>query len=179
MALKLKKINSAQKRKLLLILRILLLTAAVLYLFFLFYNNYFNGKKIEVYFSTADANYLRAEDRTLTEDEDRYLQIFDELKAGPESEELVATIPEGSKLLDYQLEDELIILNFNQAFRDNHWGGSAGESMTVYSIVNSYTALAELESVKILIEGEEVESLAGHLDLTKPLMYNQKLTEGG
>jgi hypothetical protein len=50
--------------------------------------------------------------------------------------------------------------------------------LTVYSIVNSYTALSEVESVKILLEGEEVESLVGHLDLTQPLMYNQKLTEG-
>jgi len=171
-------LSAAQKRKLLLSLSILLLTAAVLYLIFLFYNNYLAEPKIEVYFSTTDAVYLQAENREKDEDSDLYFQIFEELKAGPESDKLLKTIPEGSQLLDYQLDNTLLTLNFNLALKTNHWGGSTGELLTVYSIVNSYTALSEVESVKILLEGEEVESLVGHLDLTQPLMYNQKLTEG-
>ncbi|MFN2341216.1 MAG: GerMN domain-containing protein [Halanaerobium sp.] len=178
MAVKKIRLTADQKRKLLLILRIVLLTVAVLYLFFLFYNNYYADNKYEVYFSTADANYLKAESREIDEDDDLYIQIFEELKAGPENEELAETIPAGSQLLDYQLENKLLTLNFNQALKANHWGGSTGEMLTVYSIVNSYTALSEVESVKILLEGEEVESLVGHLDLTQPLMYNQKLIEG-
>lgn len=166
-----------QKRKLLLILRILLLTAAVLYLLFLFYNNFILEKKLEIYFSTTDANYLRLEEREIDQEQDLYFQIFEELKAGPKSDDLTKTIPQGSQLLDYQLDNKLLILNFNQAFKDNHWGGSTGELMTIYSIVNSYTSLSDVESVKILLAGEEVETLAGHLDLTQPLMYNQKLTE--
>lgn len=177
MAAKKFKLSTDQKRKLLLLLRILLLTAAVLYLFFLFYNNYLLEKKFKVYFSTADAAYLKAESRKIDEDSDLYFQIFEELKAGPESNKLSETIPEDSQLLDYQLDNKLLTLNFNLALKTNHWGGSTGELLTVYSIVNSYTALSEVESVKILLAGEEVESLVGHLDLTQPLMYNQKLTE--
>lgn len=173
-----KKLSTDQKRKLLLILRILLLTAAVLYLIFLFYNNYLVEKKIKVYFSTADASYLKAENREIDGESDLYFQVFEELKAGPESSDLSETIPEGSQLLDYSLEGKLLILNFNLSLKNNHWGGSTGERMTVYSIVNSYTAFSEVESVKILLAGEEVESLVGHLDLSQPLMYNQKLTEG-
>ncbi len=171
------KLSADQKRKMLLILRILLLTAAVLYLLFLFYNNYLLEKKFEVYFSTTDAAYLKAESRSIDEDGDLYFQIFDELKAGPESDNLSKTIPEETKLIDYQLDNKKLTLNFNRALKTNHWGGSTGELLTVYSIVNSYTALSEVESVKILLEEEEVESLVGHLDLTQPLMYNQKLTE--
>ncbi len=171
------KLSADQKRKLLLILRILLLTAALLYLVFLFYNNYLAEKEFEVYFSTADAAYLKAEKRKIEEDSDLYFQIFEQLKAGPESEKLTRTIPEGSQLLDYQLDNKQLTLNFNLALKTNHWGGSTGEQLTIYSIVNSYTALSEVESVKILLAGEEVESLVGHLDLTQPLMYNQKLIE--
>jgi spore germination protein GerM len=170
--------NPDQKRKLLLILRLLLLTAAVLYLFFLVYNNYLLDDKIKIYFPNENANYLQIEERELAQDSDLYYHIFEELKAGPEDSELGETIPAGSQLLDYKIEEKLIILNFNREFRDNHWGGSTGELMTVYSIVNSYTDLDQIESVRILIEGEEVESLVGHLDLSQPLMYNQKLTEG-
>lgn len=177
MAASKKILSPDQKRKLLLILRVLLLTAAVLYLLFLFYDNYSADNKIRVYFSTEDANYLRLEEREIDQEKDLYFQIFEELKAGPESSELGETIPEGSQLLDYEIDGELIILNFNRALKDNHWGGSTGELLSVYSIVNSYTSLEEIKNVRILIEGEEVESLVGHLDLSQPLMYNQKLTE--
>lgn len=178
MAAENKKLSSDQKRKLLLILRILILIGAVLYLLFLFYNNYLLENKLQVYFATADASYLRAESRELDQEKDIYIQLFEELKAGPESDDLTETIPEGSQLLNYQLDNKLLTLNFNLALKNNHWGGSTGERMTVYSIVNSYTSLSRVESVQILLEGEEVESLVGHLDLSRPLMYNQKLTEG-
>jgi len=177
MTAKKSKLSADQKRKLLLILRILLLTAAALYLFFFFYNSYFAENKIKIYFSDDSANYLAAEKRDIDEDMDLYLQIFEELKAGPENDNLQNTIPEGSKLIDYQLENKFLTLNFNLALKNNHWGGSTGEQLTVFSIVNSYTSLDEVDSVKILLEGEEVESLVGHLDLTQPLLYNQKLTK--
>lgn len=176
MAEKNKKVNFDKKRKILLILRILLLTAAFLYLLFFFYNNYLAEEKLEIYFSSPNANYLIAEKRSLDEEADLYFQLFEELLLGPENKELAGTIPDKTKLLDYQLEEKLLTLNFNLKLRTNHWGGSTGEIMTVYSIVNTYTALAEVESVKILLEGEKIETLVGHLDLTRPLRYNKKLT---
>jgi len=178
MAAKKKQNKADKKRKLLLVLRILLLTAALLYLFFFFYNNNFADYKAKIYFSSVDANYLKFEERVLDESNDFYFQLFKELKAGPENKELRETIPEESKLLGYQLEEKVLTLNFSLELRNNHWGGSTGETMTIYSIVNTYTSLDEIESVKILLEGEEVETLVGHLDLTQPLMYNQKLTVG-
>jgi spore germination protein GerM len=177
MAAQKKNLNGNQKRKILLVLRILLLTAAVLYLLFFLYNNYFVQNKVELYFASADANYLRVEKRTIDEESDLFIQLFEELKAGPENSELTKTIPTASRLLNYELEGKLLTLNFSLELRSNHWGGSTGEIMTVYSIVNTYTALAEVDKVRILLDGKQVETLVGHLDLTEPLMYNQKLTE--
>lgn len=168
-------LNPDQKRKMLLILRIVLLTAAVFYLLFLLYNNYFAEEKYEVYYATADANFLKAEERVIDQEKDLYFELFEELKAGPESSELRITIPENSELIDYKIETKKITLNFNSALKTNHWGGSAGEQMTVYSIVNTYTNLDQIDSVEILLEGKNIESLVGHLDLSQPLIYNQKL----
>ena len=171
-------LNADQKRKILLVLRILVLTAAVIYLVFFVINNFSaDDNKFSVYFSNSDATFLEAEKREINEEEDIYLQLFKELKAGPETNKLRPSIPEGSSLLDYKIEDKTIILNFNEELRVNHWGGSTGETMTVYSIVNTYTSLKEIEKVKILLEEKEIETLVGHLDLTGPLMYNQKLVE--
>ncbi len=164
------------KRKILAVLRILVLTAAVIYLIFFFTNRFFGEpEQIKVFFSTEDAMYLKAENREIEEDTEIYIQIIEELKAGPVSDSLRPTIPEGVELLDYEIDEQNITLNFNRELRDNHWGGSTGELLTVYSIVNSYTYLEDLDSVTIILEGQGIETLVGHLDLTKPLVYNQKL----
>jgi hypothetical protein len=164
------------KRKILAVLRILVLTAAVVYLIFILSSNFFGDQEIiKVFFSTEDAMYLKSETRDIDQEKDLYYQIMEELIAGPEAESLRATIPDGVELLDYNIEDKNITLNFNNELRENHWGGSAGELLTVYSIVNSYTFFKEIDSVSIILEGEEVDSLVGHLDLSEPLMYNQEL----
>ena len=51
-----------------------------------------------------------------------------------------------------------------------HTGGSLDEALTVYAIVNALAAnLPGVSTVQILIEGQEVDSLVGHLDLRHPL----------
>ena len=54
--------------------------------------------------------------------------------------------------------------------RTAHAGGSLNEALTVYTIVHALTAnLPGITSVQILIDGREVDSLAGHIDLRHPL----------
>ncbi len=51
-----------------------------------------------------------------------------------------------------------------------HTGGSLDEALTVYAIVNVLAAnLPGVTAVQILVEGQEVDSLVGHLDLRHPL----------
>jgi hypothetical protein len=48
--------------------------------------------------------------------------------------------------------------------------------MTVYTIVNAVlTNLPNLEQVQILVGGQEVDTLAGHVDLRRPLRKNEAL----
>jgi hypothetical protein len=54
-----------------------------------------------------------------------------------------------------------------------HTGGSLDELFSVYTIVNALTVnLPAIERVQILIDGKEVDSLAGHVDLRRPLPRN-------
>jgi spore germination protein GerM len=54
-----------------------------------------------------------------------------------------------------------------------HTGGSVNELLTVYTIVHVLTAnLPAVSSVQILVEGREVETLAGHVNLQRPLGQN-------
>ena len=54
-----------------------------------------------------------------------------------------------------------------------HPGGSLEELFTVYAIVNALTMnLPDITAVQILVEGREVDTLAGHVDLRHPLGRN-------
>ena len=51
-----------------------------------------------------------------------------------------------------------------------HPGGSLDELFTVYTIVNALTVnLPAITRVQILVDGKEVDTLAGHVDLRHPL----------
>jgi hypothetical protein len=57
-----------------------------------------------------------------------------------------------------------------------HSGGSLDELLTVYAIVDALTVnLPSITSVQILIDGKEVDTLAGHVDLRRPLPANRIL----
>ncbi len=134
--------------------------------------------EIELFFSTPDAMYLQTETRTVS-GEDFYRNVLQELINGPRSEGLRPTIPEGSEVLEleHERQEEILTINFNEDWRLNHWGGSTGERLTIYSIVNTMTSLPEISEVKFLVEGREIESLAGHLDLTTGYNFSEDLIQ--
>jgi hypothetical protein len=51
-----------------------------------------------------------------------------------------------------------------------HSGGSLDEALAVFAIVNAITVnLPDIKAVQILVDGKEVDTLVGHLDLRQPL----------
>ena len=62
--------------------------------------------------------------------------------------------------------------------RAKHPGGALNELFTIYSIVDALTVnLPAITRVQILIDGKEVDTLAGHVDLRHPLQKSLKWTE--
>lgn len=62
----------------------------------------------------------------------------------------------------------------------SHKGGSLDEALTVYAIVNAITTnLPDVTGVQILIDGKEVDSLAGHIDLREPLAKSETWVRKG
>lgn len=100
---------------------------------------------------------------------------IEELIKGPKSRDLVRTIPEGTKLKNIKIEDNICYPDFSQELISRHWGGSSGERMTVYSIVNTLTNFSSIKSVRILIEGKDVATLKGHMDLSEPIPRNEEI----
>ncbi len=77
------------------------------------------------------------------------------------------TFPEEVQVLDVFVSGRgVAVINFTLDLLEGHSGGLHAEELTVYSLshtlVESLPAIAE---VRLLVEGQETETLAGHLDL--------------
>jgi spore germination protein GerM len=94
---------------------------------------------------------------------------------------VASAIPPGTTLRGlYVGEHGDAYVDFGGALRSNHPGGSQNEILTVYAIVSALTVnLPAITSVQILIDGHEVDTLAGHVDLRRPLPNARQWIEKG
>lgn len=113
---------------------------------------------VTLYFSDDAAMYLIPEARAAAlVDNSIEKTIITELMKGPENKAHKPTIPDGTKLISVETKDGICFVNFSQEFVSKHNGGSAGEYMTIYSIVNSLTELDHIQKVQFLIDGNKLE----------------------
>jgi len=77
-------------------------------------------------------------------------------------------IPAGSEVRAvYLVEPNLAVIDTNAAFADGHRSGIFVEELTVTSLVQTLAAnIPGINRVKILVDGKERETLAGHADLS-------------
>ncbi|MGA7909126.1 MAG: GerMN domain-containing protein [Candidatus Sulfotelmatobacter sp.] len=67
----------------------------------------------------------------------------------------------------YLVDPGLAVIDVNAALADGHRSGVLVEELTVVSLIRTLSAnIPGILKVKILVEGEERETLAGHADLT-------------
>lgn len=102
-------------------------------------------------------------------------QIVQAQLTQPPPSALVAVVPPGSTLRNfYVTERGDAFVDLGPEIVASHPGGSAAELLTVYAIVNAVTAnLPAIARVQILVDGKEVDTLAGHVDLRRPLQRNE------
>lgn len=93
-----------------------------------------------------------------------------EAQIAPPPSNFVTAIPKGITIRSVFIggRNEAYIDLSVEAARD-HTGGSHNEALAVYAIVNAVTVnLPTVTGVQILIDGHEVDTLAGHVDLRQP-----------
>jgi spore germination protein GerM len=92
-----------------------------------------------------------------------------ELAAPPEP--LAPAIPRGTRLRQVYVTDRgEAYVDFSRELTTAHPGGSLNELLTVHAIVNVLTTnLPAIDAVQVLVEGREVDTLAGHVDIRRPL----------
>jgi spore germination protein GerM len=139
-------------------------------------------KEAFIYFTNSDNSFLVPEKHLVMPGTNtrKYAQnLIKILINGPENNSLQSPLPQGTKLLSlYISSDNTAVLDFSEEIREKHPGGSQAEILTIYSIVNTLTLnIEEIDKVKILISGNEAETLAGHIALSFPLKENLKIVK--
>ena len=136
--------------------------------------------KATLFFASEDGQRLVPTEREVALGEGVVAQARSILEAQLTAEApapLVSTIPQGTALRGiFVSERNEVFVDLDPSIRTAHPGGSFREIMTVYTIVNALlTTLPTLQEVQILIGGQEVDTLAGHVDLRRPLRKNEGL----
>ena len=139
--------------------------------------------KVTLYYVAADGLHLRASERDVVyaEGASEQARRIVEALLEPAPEGLASAIPPGTALRGLFVGGQGdAYVDFSGSLRTNHPGGSASEILTVYAIVSALTVnLPAITSVQILIDGHEVDTLAGHIDLRRPLPNAPNRAEKG
>jgi hypothetical protein len=97
----------------------------------------------------------------------------------PVVEPLISAVPAGTKLRALFVTPQgQAFVDFSTELSKGQPGGSLNELLTIYTIVDVLTAnLPAVTAVQLLVDGKEINTLAGHVDLRRPFLKNLALVE--
>lgn len=135
--------------------------------------------QVQLFFEHPELEGLVAENRSVALTPDlggQVKRVVQELVRGSDSE-LISPLPEGTRVLDVLVTDHgVAIVDLSREASEGHLGGSAAELLTVYAVVNSITTnFPAIRRVQLLIDDRTVDTLAGHVDLSRPLAPDMTL----
>ncbi len=113
---------------------------------------------------------LASERRIFEGPEPDLLQVMSAWMDGPQSSHLSSVVPEKVKLLGCFIKDGVAYLDFSPEISRLSIGGEL-EAVLVQSIVLTAIQVHGAGAVQILVNGEVVESLAGHMLINRPIGY--------
>jgi spore germination protein GerM len=106
----------------------------------------------------------------------RAKQVLNTLLAGPVDPESRTLPPDAALLAFYLLPDGTAVADFSEAIGTSIPSGIQSEELAVDSIARTLEAnIPQVQRLKILIHGQEADTLAGHLDLTQTFPVNMKM----
>ena len=105
----------------------------------------------------------------------RAKQVINTLLAGPVDSDL-RTLPADAALLAfYLLPDGTAVADFSEALATSTPSGIQSEQLAVNSIARTLEAnVPQVKRLKLLIHGQELDTLAGHVDLTQFFIVDSK-----
>ncbi|MEA3466336.1 MAG: GerMN domain-containing protein [Thermodesulfobacteriota bacterium] len=129
-------------------------------------------REVILYFGDTESSFLVQELRNIDEcfsEDECVFALVRALIAGPVAD-TIPVLPEQALLLGVQIIEGTVRLNFNRAFISYHPGGSSSELLTIHALVNTLAAnFPHIRELVLLVEGQPIETLCGHVDLRQPI----------
>jgi spore germination protein GerM len=127
---------------------------------------------VTLYFGTTDGSGLVPEARDIKASGaplEFAKRVLEALVAGPTGDG-VALVPPAVKVRGVYIEGKTAYVDFSREIVDDFPGGSAGEYLLVASVVQTVCgAFPDVQAVALLVGGEEIDTIGGHLDVSRPL----------
>lgn len=136
------------------------------------------GRKIKarLFYVAEDGTRLTSVERDVAygESPDDQAREIITAQIAASTEPLVSAIPPGTTLRAvFVTKTGDAYVDLSREARAAHPGGTVDELLTIYTIVNALTVnLPAVTGVQLLVDGKEVDTLAGHVDLRRPLAKN-------
>lgn len=129
-------------------------------------------RRLRLYFASSDGRWLESEYHSLSLDDDSALEryVMEELLRGPNDPALHSAIPAGTELLSCRTEGGVCTVDLSGEFLENRPDTALGERLAVWSIVNSLTTLSDVDSVRVLCQGETIDTYV-YRSLAEPLAF--------
>jgi hypothetical protein len=95
----------------------------------------------------------------------------------PAPKPYVSVIPPGTTLRAFYVTERAeAFVDLSRELSAAHPGGSLAELMTIHALVNAVTRnLPAVQRVQILVDGQAVDTIAGHVDVRRPLARDTSL----
>ena len=137
--------------------------------------------RVRLYYLAPSGTSLQVAEREVEASDAPAIQArrIIEAQLTPPAPPLMSAIPSGTTLRNLYFDSSgIAYVDLSGEVTSAHPGGSLAEILTVYSVVNALAEnLPAVSGVQILIDGREVDTLAGHVDLRRPLQKNARWTE--
>lgn len=134
---------------------------------------------VTLYFPSTDQGTLIQEDRQMTlasSDTDRIRQVLLALIEGSQQGHSRPLPPSAEVRGVFLTADGTVYVDLASGALNVFEPGIESETLAVYSIVDSICAnVPDAKRVKFLIQGQEVDTLEGHVDLTSAFVPGQEL----
>jgi spore germination protein GerM len=129
-------------------------------------------REVTLYFGSSDGSSLVTEYREINSTREvleNLRRVIEALVSGPQGDG-VASIPASVRLRGVFIHDRTAFIDFTQEIVSEFSGGTAAEYLLVSSLVQTICAnFPDVDAVRILVEGEEVNTIGGHLLVSRPL----------
>ena len=113
---------------------------------------------VTLYFKDKTSGELAKETRLIDSKDllkNPYNELLDLLISGPENSNYEKIIPDGVSVIDNKFENGCVTINFSKELSELNLDEASKTNIT-NSILNTLTQLTEVNSIKILIDGQEM-----------------------